>query len=166
MGSIKVQKYSAFLREIVVPTNFNIMAVRPLRGSGLVVCEPTLVFSGHRCAVWRGGAPHPASRGAISATEQRIIRHLVDVITEEYKKSWQGIPDRAGLPALGDAAAEFATVATPGEIVVCCSFTLEIGDATGTIDICIPYATFEPIRDILFSSIQGDWWSPAPLLLG
>src|SRR3990167_1620310 len=45
VGSIKVQKYSAFLREIVVPTNFNIMAVRPLRGSGLIVCEPTLVFS-------------------------------------------------------------------------------------------------------------------------
>ena len=44
IGGIKVQKYSAFLREIVVPTNFNIMAVRPLRGSGLVVCEPSLVF--------------------------------------------------------------------------------------------------------------------------
>jgi flagellar motor switch protein FliM len=31
---IKVQKYSAFLREIVVPTNFNIVSVKPLRGSG------------------------------------------------------------------------------------------------------------------------------------
>ncbi|EWS54083.1 Flagellar motor switch protein FliM [Methylibium sp. T29] len=45
VGTIKVQKYSAFLREIVVPTNFNIMAVRPLRGSGLIVCDPTLVFA-------------------------------------------------------------------------------------------------------------------------
>ena len=40
IGAIKVQKYSAFLREIVVPTNFNIVSVRPLRGSGLIVCEP------------------------------------------------------------------------------------------------------------------------------
>src|SRR5262249_31777820 len=32
IGGIKVQKYSAFLREIVVPTNFNIASVRPLRG--------------------------------------------------------------------------------------------------------------------------------------
>ena len=45
IGSIKVQKYSAFLREIVVPTNFNIVSVRPLRGSGLIVCDPTLVFA-------------------------------------------------------------------------------------------------------------------------
>ena len=33
IGGIKVQKYSAFLREIVVPTNFNIVSVKPLRGS-------------------------------------------------------------------------------------------------------------------------------------
>jgi flagellar motor switch protein FliM len=45
IGGVKVQKYSAFLREIVVPTNFNIMSVRPLRGSGLIVCDPSLVFA-------------------------------------------------------------------------------------------------------------------------
>ena len=45
IGGIKVQKYSAFLREIVVPTNFNIMSVKPLRGSGLIVCDPNLVFA-------------------------------------------------------------------------------------------------------------------------
>ena len=33
IGGIKVQKFSAFLREIVVPTNFNLVSVKPLRGS-------------------------------------------------------------------------------------------------------------------------------------
>src|SRR4051794_11542777 len=45
IGAVRVQKYSAFLREIAVPANFNIMSVRPLRGSGLVVFEPSLVFA-------------------------------------------------------------------------------------------------------------------------
>jgi len=53
IGSIKVQKYSAFLREIVVPTNFNIVSVRPLRGSGLIVCDPDPRVRGDRCAVRR-----------------------------------------------------------------------------------------------------------------
>jgi flagellar motor switch protein FliM len=43
VGTVSVQRYSAFLRELVVPTNFNIVAIRPLRGSGLVVCDPSLV---------------------------------------------------------------------------------------------------------------------------
>ena len=34
VGTVSVQRYSAFLRELAVPTNFNIVAIRPLRGSG------------------------------------------------------------------------------------------------------------------------------------
>jgi flagellar motor switch protein FliM len=51
---------------------------------------------------------------------------------------------------------QFANIATPSEIVVATSFTLEVGDTTGTIHFCIPYATLEPIRDVLYSTIQGD----------
>ena len=95
-----------------------------------------------------------------TATEQRIIRRLVDVITEEYKRSWQGIYPVELDYQRSEMQPQFATVATPSEIVVCCSFTLEIGDTSGTIHICVPYATLEPIRDILFSSIQGDSAEP------
>ncbi|MGZ5848928.1 MAG: flagellar motor switch protein FliM, partial [Ramlibacter sp.] len=45
VGPVKVQKFSAFLRNVVVPTNINIVHVRPLRGSGLLICDPTLVFA-------------------------------------------------------------------------------------------------------------------------
>ena len=37
---------------------------------------------------------------------------------------------------------------------------IEIGEASGTIHFCIPYATFEPIRDVLYSTIQGDSTEP------
>ena len=39
VGTVSVQRYSAFLRELAVPTNFNIVAIRPLRGSGLPPAE-------------------------------------------------------------------------------------------------------------------------------
>ncbi|MBH2016932.1 MAG: flagellar motor switch protein FliM [Burkholderiales bacterium] len=161
VGGIKVQKYSAFLREIVVPTNFNIMAVRPLRGSGLVVCDPTLVFAVIDSLFGGAGKFHTRIEGRdFSATEQRIIRRLVDVIGEEYKRSWQGIYPVELEYQRSEMQPQFANVATPSEIVVCCSFTLEIGDTSGTIHFCIPYATLEPIRDVLFSSIQGDSAEP------
>ncbi len=161
VGGIKVQKYSAFLREIVVPTNFNIMAVRPLRGSGLIVCDPTLVFAVIDSLFGGVGKFHTRIEGRdFSATEQRIIRRLVEVVCEEYKRSWQGIYPVELDYQRSEMQPQFANVATPSEIVVCCSFTLEIGDTSGTIHFCIPYATLEPIRDILFSSIQGDSAEP------
>jgi flagellar motor switch protein FliM len=157
IGSIKVQKYSAFLREIVVPTNFNVMAVRPLRGSGLIVCDPTLVFAVIDALFGGAGKYHTRIEGRdFSPTELRIITRLLHVITSEYKKSWHGIYPLELEYQRSEMQPQFATIATPSEIVVCTSFTLEIGDTSGTIHFCIPYSTLEPIRDVLFSSMQGD----------
>ena len=161
VGGIKVQKYSAFLREIVVPTNFNIMAVRPLRGHGLIVCDPTLVFAVIDALFGGVGKFHTRIEGRdFSATEQRIIMRLVEVISAAYKKSWHGIYPIELDYQRSEMQPQFATIATPSEIVVCCSFTLEIGETSGSIHFCIPYATMEPIRDTLFSSIQGDSAEP------
>lgn len=157
IGPIKVQKYSAFLREIVVPTNFNIVSVRPLRGSGLIVCDPTLVFSVIDALFGGAGKYHTRIEGRdFSPTEQRIITRLVDVVTAEYRKAWTGIYPLDLEYQRSEMQPQFANIATPSEIVVATSFTLEIGDTTGTIHFCIPYSTLEPIRDVLYSTIQGD----------
>ena len=161
IGSIKVQKYSAFLREIVVPTNFNIVNVRPLRGSGLIVCDPTLVFAVIDALFGGAGKYHTRIEGRdFSATEQRIIGRLVEVITTEYKKAWQGVYPLELDYQRSEMQPQFANIATPSEVVVATSFTLEIGDSSGTIHFCIPYATLEPIREVLYSTIQGDAAEP------
>lgn len=157
VGAVQVQKYSAFLRDLVVPTNFNIMAIRPLRGNGLVVCEPTLLFGVIDSLFGGNGKFHTRIEGRdFSATEQRVINRLVDVVAEEYKKAWKGVYPIELSYQRSEMQPQFATIATPSEIVVSTSFTLEIGDITGSLHICIPYATLEPIRDVLYSSVQGD----------
>ena len=157
VGSVAVQKYSAFLRELVVPTNFNIMAVRPLRGNGLVVCEPTLLFGVIDSLFGGTGKFHTRIEGRdFSPTEQRVINRLVDVVAEEYAKAWKGVYPLELVYQRSEMQPQFATIATPSEIVVSTSFTLEIGDLTGSLHVCIPYSTLEPIRDVLYSSVQGD----------
>lgn len=157
VGPVTVQRYSAFLRELAVPTNFNIVAIRPLRGSGLVVCEPALVF-GIIDTLYGGiGKFQTRIEGRdFSATEQRVINRLVDVITEEYKKAWRGIYPLELEYQRSEMQPQFANIATPSEIIISTSFQLEIGDITGAIHFCMPYATLEPIRDVLYSSTQGD----------
>ena len=157
LSGIKVQKYSAFLREIVVPTNFNIVAVKPLRGSGLIVCDPALVFAVIDSLFGGGGKFHTRIEGRdFSPTEQRIIGRLVDVVIAEYARAWQGVFPLALEYQRSEMQPQFANIATPSEIVVASSFTLEIGETTGTLHFCIPYSTLEPIRDVLYTSVQGD----------
>ncbi|NIC41934.1 flagellar motor switch protein FliM [Aquabacterium sp. A08] len=157
VGTVQVQKYSMFLRELVVPTNFNIMAVRPLRGSGLIVCEPTLLFGVIDSLFGGNGKFHTRIEGRdFSPTEQRVINRMVEVISEEYKKAWKGVYPLELAYQRSEMQPQFANIATPSEIVVSTSFSLEIGDLTGSLHICIPYSTLEPIRDLLYSTSQGD----------
>ncbi len=157
VSAVKAQKYSAFLRELVVPSNFNIMAVRPLRGNGLVVCEPTLLFGVIDSLFGGNGKFQTRIEGRdFSATEQRVITRLVEVVAEEYKKAWVGVYPLELVYQRSEMQPQFATIATASEMVVSTSFTLEIGDLTGALHICIPYATLEPIRDVLYSTVQGD----------
>lgn len=161
IGGIKVQKYSAFLREIVVPTNFNIVSVKPLRGSGLIVCDPNLVFAVIDALFGGIGKFHTRIEGRdFSPTEQRVIMRLLEVIIAEYRKAWQGIYPLELEYQRMEMQPQFATIATPSEIVVATSFTLEIGETSGLVHFCVPYSTLEPIRDVLYSTVQGDSAEP------
>jgi flagellar motor switch protein FliM len=157
VGTVAVQRYSAFLRELAVPTNFNIVAIRPLRGNGMIVCEPSLVFGVIDTLYGGTGKFQTRIEGRdFSATEQRVINRLVDVITLEYKKAWMGIYPLELEYQRSEMQPQFANIATPSEIVIATSFQLEIGDISGSIHFCFPYSTLEPIRDVLYSSTQGD----------
>ena len=157
IGSIAVQRFGAFLRELAVPTNFNIVAVRPLRGNGLIVCEPALIFGIIDTLYGGSGKFQTRIEGRdFSATEHRVIARLLTVITDEYKKAWKGIYPIELEYQRSEMQPQFANIATPSEIVISTSFQLEIGEISGSIHFCMPYATLEPIRDVLYSSTQGD----------
>ncbi len=161
IGGIKVQKFSAFLREIVVPSNFNIMTVKPLRGSGLIVCDPSLVFAVIDSLFGGIGKYQARIEGRdFSPTELRVICRLVETICAEYRKAWAGIYPVDLEYQRSEMQPQFANIAMPSEVVVSTSFTLEIGETTGSVQFCIPYSTLEPIRDVLYSSNQGDAGEP------
>jgi flagellar motor switch protein FliM len=161
VGPVRVVKYSAFLRDIVVPTNINIISLAPLRGLGLVIFDPKLVF----CAIDAlfGGTGKQQFRiegREFSPTEQRIIRRMIDVVLEEYRNAWGGLFGLNFQFQRSEMHTQFANIASNSEIVVAVTFNVEIGQAGGDIHLCFPYSSLEPIRNILYSSLQGDRQEP------
>ena len=161
VSGVKVMKYSAFLRELVVPTNFNVVGVKPLHGSGLVVCDPNLVFAVID-ALFGGNGKYPTriEGREFSPTEQRVILRLVETVCAEYAKAWHGIYPLQLDYQRSEMQPQFVNIASPSEIVVATSFTIEIAESSGAIHLCIPYSTLEPIRDTLYSPVQGETNEP------
>jgi flagellar motor switch protein FliM len=157
VGSVRVSKYSEFIRNLVVPTNLNLVHMKPLRGTALIVFDPGLVFLLVDNLFGGDGRFHTRVEGRdFTQTEQRIILRILDIVFEAYTKSWEPVFPVEFEYIRSEMNTQFANIATPNEVVVSSTFTIELGSVSGQIHFCMPYSMIEPIRDTLTSSLQGE----------
>ena len=157
VGTVKVSKYSEFIRNLVVPTNLNLTHMKPLRGTSLIVLDPGLVFLLVDNLFGGDGRFHTRVEGRdFTQTEQRIIQRILEIIYETYAKSWEPVYPVQFEHIRSEMNTQFANIATPNEVVVSTTFTIELGPVSGEMHMCMPYSMIEPIRDLLTSSLQGE----------
>lgn len=157
VGQVRTVKYGEFVRNLVVPTNLNIVHMRPLRGSALFVFEPRLVYLVIDNLFGGDGRFHTRVEGRdFTPTEQRIIQRMLQVVFADYERAWAPVYPMKFEYVRSEMHTQFTNVATPTEIVVSMTFSIELGSHSGDLHVCIPYATIEPIRDVLCSSVLGD----------
>lgn len=157
VGPIRVQKYAEFVRNLVVPTNLNLITAKPMRGTGLIVFDPNLVFLFVDNMFGGDGRFHTRVEGRdFTATEQRIIQGMLDVVFAEYAKAWAPVFKLEFEYVRSEMNSQFANIATPSEIVIATTFTLDIGGSQADMHVCFPYSMLEPIRDLLYSTMQSD----------
>jgi flagellar motor switch protein FliM len=157
VGPIKVQKYSEFIRNLVVPTNLNLVTVKPLRGTALIVLDPNLVFLVVDSMFGGDGRFHTRVEGRdFTQTEQRIIHGLLGVVFTEYEKAWKPVFEIKFDYVRSEMNTQFANIATPSEIVVAITFTMELGGNSAEMHLCLPYSMVEPIRDVLYSTMHSE----------
>ena len=157
VGPIRIIKYNEFIRNLVVPTNLNMVQAKPLRGTALFIFDPSLVFLIVDNLFGGDGRFHTRVEGRdFTQTEQRIIQRLLAVVFEEYEKSWKPVYELKFEYMRSEMNTQFANIATPNEVVVVTTYNIEFGPTSGEFHICMPYAMIEPVRDLLYSSMQGD----------
>ncbi|HEX5393370.1 MAG TPA: flagellar motor switch protein FliM [Rhodocyclaceae bacterium] len=157
VGPIRVQKYSEFVRNLVVPTNLNLITIKPLRGTGLIVFDPNLVFLVVDNMFGGDGRFHTRVEGRdFTPTEQRIIQGILSVVFAEYERAWKPVYEIKFEYVRSEMNTQFANIATPSEIVVAVTFTLELSGNSAEMHLCLPYSMVEPIRDILYSTMHSE----------
>ena len=157
VGPVRILKYTDFIRNVIVPTNLNLVHITPFRGTAMVICDPTLVFLVVDTMFGGDGRFHTRVEGReFTHTEHRIIQRILSIIFETYEKSWAPVHPIKFEFLRSEMNTQFANIATPNEVVVAFTYTIEMGSNTGEIHFCLPYAMIEPIRDVLSSPLQGE----------
>lgn len=157
VGPVRVLKFGEFIRNLHVPTNLNIIQAKPLRGSGLFIFDPNLAFLVVDNMFGGDGRFHTRVEGRdFTLTEQRIIQKMLLVVFETYGKSWETVHPLEFEFVRSEMNPQFANIANPNEVVIVTTFDIEIGENGGAFHICMPYAMLEPVKDLLFSPMQGE----------
>lgn len=158
VGPVRVIKYSEFVRNLVVPTNLNLVRAEPLRGTALFVFEPQLVFMVIDGLFGGEGRFHTRIEGReFTPTEQRVIQRLLEVVFDGYGRSWAPVQSLRFEHLRSEMNTQFANIAMPNEIVVVTSFTIELGsESSSAMHICMPYSMLEPLRTTLASPLHGE----------
>ncbi|PWF21176.1 flagellar motor switch protein FliM [Corticimicrobacter populi] len=155
VGNIRIMKYAEFERNLPVPSNLNMVTMKPLRGTALFTYDPNLVFLIIDSLFGGDGRYHTRVEGReFTQTEQRVIQRLLGLTLESYGKSWEKVYPIAFEYVRSEMHTKFASITGNNEIVVVSSFRIEFGAVGGNLNICLPYSMIEPVRDLLTRPLQ------------
>ncbi len=157
VSGVQVMKFSEYIHTLFVPTSLNIIHMHPLRGSGLIVFEPKLVFS--ILDNYFGGEGRFQARiegREFTATELRVINMVLHICFKDLTEAWSPVMQMEFEFVTHEVNPQFANVVSPSEVVVISTFHVEIDGGGGDIHITLPYSMIEPIRELLDTGIQSD----------
>lgn len=154
---IDLVKFGDYLHQLYVPTNLNLIKFKPLRGTGLVVFEPKLVFAVvDNFFGGDGRYPTRIEGREFTPTEMRVIQLMLKQTFADLTEAWAPVLDVECEYINSEINPHFANIVTPREYVVVSRFHVELEGGGGEIHITLPYSMLEPIRELLDAGIQSD----------
>lgn len=157
VSGVQMLKFSEFVHSLFVPTSLNLVKVNPLRGKGLCVLDPKLVFSVVDTFFGGSGRFHTKIEGReFTPTENRVIRMLLNVAFKDLHEAWKPVLGVHFEYVSSEVNPQFANIVSPSEVVVVTSFHVDLENGGGDMYITLPYAMVEPIRELLDAGVQSD----------
>lgn len=157
VGGVQMTKFGEYVHGLFMPSNLNIVKVKPLRGSALVVMNPKLVFSLVDNFFGGDGRFHTKIEGRdFTATEMRIVERIIGYVFADLHKAWEPVMKLEFKYVGSEVNPQFANIVSPSEVVVVSTFHIDLDGGGGDLHLTMPYAMIEPIREMLDAGVQSD----------
>lgn len=161
-GTINVYSFADYLAQLSAPMSINMVRIRPLRGTAMIVFEPELIHSIVDSFFGGKGRPSNLKRQDFTPSEVRLTQMLLDQALDALKQAWSYIQSLEFEFLYSETNPQFASIMAEGdsEVMVVSKFTVQMGDRSGEIHINMPYSMLEPLRARLSASIQNSDQEP------
>ncbi|MDD5476320.1 MAG: flagellar motor switch protein FliM [Syntrophales bacterium] len=156
-SSVDMVKYQDFLRTLPFPTSMHIFRMKPLRGELVFIIESKFIFTLVDLLFGGSGRDDFKLEGRdFTSIENNIVQRVVRSTLENLEEAWGNLMEVEVSYIRAEGNPQFAQIVAPQDMVLVTNFELEMDYITGTMTLCIPYSTLEPIREKLLGSYQTD----------
>ena len=147
-------EYSAGLNSFMSLTTSR---VEELRGSMLLVLEPSFISVLTNCYYGGKLANFPTTKAEFTATEERIIEIVSDGIAQCLQNAWKDLMPITIRHQSREVNPQFATLVEASESVIICSFVVQLPNIdSASFDVIYPLQTLKPIASLLRSRVQSE----------
>jgi flagellar motor switch protein FliM len=137
------------------PVHLTLVALKPLRGTMLVVVDAPLISWLVECRFGGDGRfPIAVSDREFSMFEQKCARRQVQTVIEQLVVAWQPIAGLEPVMTRHETNPSSVSIAHPEEQLIVSVFDLRIGQGGGKLTLCIPYTMLEPLHDRLVGEVD------------
>jgi flagellar motor switch protein FliM len=157
INGVEMVKFGEYVHSLFVPTSLNMVKVQPLRGTGLFVIDPKLVFIVVDNFFGGDGRFRTKIEGReFTPTELRVIRNVLNQAFADLKQAWAPVLEVEFEYQSSEVNPQFANIVSPTEVVVVNRFHVELDGGGGDMHVVLPYNMIEPLRDLLDAGVQSD----------
>lgn len=168
LDSISSVRFGDYLNSIPLPAILSVFKAEEWDNFGLLTVDSNLIYSmidvllgGRRV----GGRIRVEGR-PYTTIEMALARRMVEVVLEDTRKAFEPLTQVNFRLERIETNPRFAAISRPANAAILIELRIEMDDRGGKIEILLPYATIEPIREQLLQMYMGEKFGRDPIWEG
>jgi len=158
LDHISSVRFGDYLNSIPLPAMLSIFNAEEWDDHGLMVVDSALIYAvvdvllGGR----RGTSALRVEGRPYTTIETKLIERMVRVVLNDLSSAFDPLSPVSFKLERIETNPRFATITQGNNAGVLVRLRIDMGDRSGRIEIMIPYATLEPIRELLLQMFMGE----------
>jgi len=158
LDNISSVRFGDYLNSIPLPAILAVFRAEELDNYGLLTVDSNLIYSivdvllGGR----RGTAAMRVEGRPYTTIERTLVQRMLEVVLQDLKVAFEPVSQVQFLLDRIEINPRFAAIARPANAAVLVKLRIDMEDRGGRIELLLPYATLEPIRELLLQMFMGE----------
>ncbi len=158
LDSITSVRFGDYLNSIPLPAILSVIKAEEWDNYGLLTVDSSLIYSmidvllGGR----RGSSVVRVEGRPYTTIEMALANQMIEVILADTKKAFEPLTTVTFNVERLETNPRFATISQPANAAILIELRIDMDDRGGKIEILLPYATIEPIREQLLQAFMGE----------